>query len=76
MNGKSLVRTRDGRIIAGVCSGVAAYTGVDANIIRLLMVIFTIFAGSGVLIYLAAWLLIPEEGQSASILQNMINKQQ
>lgn len=76
MNGsKVLVRPKDNRIIAGVCAGVANYVGVDVNVVRLLLAVLTIFtAGTGVLAYLVAWAVIPEEGQGTSIAEDLINK--
>jgi phage shock protein C len=58
---KRLTRSRDDKYLGGVCGGVAAYTGVDANVVRLLAVLGTVL-GFGVLIfaYVAAWLLLPE----------------
>jgi phage shock protein C len=61
---KTLVRTRDGRIVAGVCSGLAEYFGIDANLIRVIVAVLTVFTGGvGALAYLAAWVVIPEEGE-------------
>jgi phage shock protein C len=58
---KQLVRRRDDRMIAGVCSGVAAYLGVDVTVVRLLAVLGAVFSGGTILIaYVAAWLLMPE----------------
>jgi len=58
---KTLVRTRDGRIVAGVCSGLAEYFGLDANLIRVIVAVLTVFTGGvGALAYLAAWVVIPE----------------
>jgi phage shock protein C len=72
---KMLVRTRDGRIVAGVCSGLGVYFGMDANLIRLILAVITVFTGGfGALAYLAAWVVIPEEGEKTSIAENMINK--
>jgi phage shock protein C len=72
---KMLVRTRDGRIVAGVCSGLGAYFGIDANLIRLILAVITVFTGGfGALAYLAAWVVIPEEGEKTSIAENMISK--
>jgi phage shock protein C len=59
---KRLVRSRDDRWISGVCGGVADYLGVDANLVRLIVVLGTIFGlGSLALAYLVAWVLMPEE---------------
>ncbi len=58
---RKLVRRTDDRMVAGVCSGVAAYLGVDPTIVRLVAVIGTIFGfGSLLVVYLIAWLLMPE----------------
>ena len=73
---KKLIRTRDGRIVAGVCSGIGEYLGVDANVIRLVFALITVFtAGFGILLYLAAWVVVPEEGEKSSIAEKMIKKE-
>jgi phage shock protein C len=73
--GKTLVRTHDGRIVAGVCSGLGQYFGIDANLIRVVVAVITVFTGGfGALAYLAAWIVIPEEGEKSSIAENMVNK--
>jgi phage shock protein PspC (stress-responsive transcriptional regulator) len=71
---KRLYRRRQGRIVAGVCAGLAAYLGVDANLIRLAFAVLAVFGGGGVLLYLVAWAVIPEEGEGASIVESMVNK--
>ncbi len=71
---KTLVRTRDGRILAGVCSGLAEYFGIDVNLIRVIVTVLTVFGGFGALAYLAAWVVIPEEGEKTSIAENLVNK--
>jgi phage shock protein C len=72
---KTLVRTRDGRIVAGVCSGLGRYFGFDANLIRLILAVVTVFTGGfGALAYLAAWVVIPEEGEKESIAESLVNK--
>jgi len=72
---KMLVRTRDGRIVAGVCSGLAQYFGIDVTLIRAIVAVLTVFTGGfGALAYLAAWVVIPEEGEKSSIAENLVNK--
>jgi phage shock protein C len=73
-HGKQLVRSREGRIVAGVCAGLAVYFGLDANIVRLIFAGLTVFGGVGVLLYVVAWLIVPEEGEPSSIAENLINK--
>jgi phage shock protein C len=72
---KTLVRRRDGRMLAGVCAGAADYLGVDVTIVRVIWaVVSVITGGAGVLAYLAAWIIIPDEGQKSSIAQNLAGK--
>jgi phage shock protein PspC (stress-responsive transcriptional regulator) len=65
--GHRLTRSRTDRKIAGVCGGLAAYTGIDANILRLLMVLLAVLGGSGVLVYLVAWAIVPEEDAGGAV---------
>jgi phage shock protein PspC (stress-responsive transcriptional regulator) len=59
---RRLVRSSNDRWLSGVCGGVAQYTGVDANLIRLVVVLGTIFGfGSLLVAYVVAWILMPEE---------------
>jgi len=59
---KRLVRRRDDRVIGGVCSGVAAYLGVDVTLVRVLTVLGAVFGlGSLLVAYVVAWILMPEE---------------
>ncbi|HEV7907567.1 MAG TPA: PspC domain-containing protein [Pseudonocardiaceae bacterium] len=59
---KKLRRSRDDRMVAGVCGGVAKLFGVDAALLRILLVAATLFGfGAGALLYLACWILMPEE---------------
>jgi phage shock protein PspC (stress-responsive transcriptional regulator) len=72
---KRLLRIRQGRLVAGVCTGLAAYFGVDVNLVRLAFGVLTVFYGLGILLYLIAWLILPEDGdESGSILESLINK--
>ena len=74
-SGKVLVRRRDNRIIAGVCSGVADYVGIDVNLLRVLVVLLTMFTvGTGLLAYAVAWIVIPDEGTKTSIAQDLISQ--
>jgi len=59
---KRLYRNRDDEMIAGVCSGIAEYLGVDPTAIRLAFVLFAFLGGSGVPIYLVLWIIMPVKG--------------
>ena len=81
MNGgngtKILVRPRKGRMVAGICAGIAGYFGLDVTLVRVIVAVVSVFTGgAGVLAYLAAWVIIPAEGQKTSIAQNMVGKKQ
>ena len=58
---QSLYRPRDDRMIAGVCSGIARRFGIEPTIVRILFVASLLLPGPQILIYLAAWVLMPEE---------------
>ena len=59
---------------AGVCVGLADYFGVDVNLVRLGFGVFTVFWGLGALIYALAWLVLPEEGETSSILESLVGR--
>lgn len=56
---KRLFRDPDNRMIGGVCSGLGAYFNIDPVWFRLLFVFAVIFAGSGILVYIILWVVIP-----------------
>lgn len=59
---KKLRRSRDKKMIAGVCGGLAEYFGLDATIIRIAVAFLTIFtAFAGCLVYIILWLIIPQK---------------
>ena len=59
-----------------MCAGVADYFGVDPTLVRVMLAVVSVLtAGVGLMAYLAAWILIPEEGEKASIAQNIFSKQ-
>jgi len=62
---KRLYRSRSSRMIGGVCGGFAEYLNVDPTVVRLLMLLFVLAMGSGLLFYLAAWIIMPEGPLSA-----------
>ena len=62
-----LRRPTEGRMLAGVAAGIARYLDVDVTAVRIILAVLAIVGGAGVPIYLAAWLLIPEEGSEQSI---------
>ena len=74
---KILARTQKGCMLAGVCAGFAAYFGLDVTLVRVIVAVVSIITGgAGVLAYLAAWVIIPAEGEKTSIAQNIVGKKQ
>jgi phage shock protein PspC (stress-responsive transcriptional regulator) len=57
-----LTRSRSDRILGGVCGGLGEYFDIDPALIRLGFVAALLFGGSGPILYLIAWLIIPSEG--------------
>lgn len=57
---KKLYRSVRDRKLGGVCGGLGEYFGIDPTLVRLAWVLFGLLAGSGLLAYLIAWLVIPE----------------
>jgi phage shock protein PspC (stress-responsive transcriptional regulator) len=55
----ALVRPRQGKVIAGVCAGLAERFGISVTLIRVLFVIFAL-TGAGELVYLVLWVIIPK----------------
>jgi len=56
----ALVRPRDGKIIAGVCAGIANRYGWSANTVRLVFVISCLLPGPQFLLYIVLWILMPK----------------
>ena len=58
---RKLYRSRTDRKLAGVCGGLAQYFNLDATLIRVLFVVLAVLGGSGLVIYLAMWIIVPNE---------------
>lgn len=61
---KRLYRSQTNKMIAGVCGGLAEYFSIDPVIIRIIAVALAISGGTGVLIYLLLWLIVPYGDES------------
>ena len=73
---RSLCRPVSDRMLGGVASGVASYTGVDVTIVRIVFAVFALMGGAGVPLYLAGWLLIPDEGTGQSVAAELLSSLQ
>ena len=62
---KRLYRSNKDRMLGGVCAGLGEHLDVDPTVIRLVWVILTaVSMGTGILVYILAWIIIPEEDTS------------
>jgi phage shock protein PspC (stress-responsive transcriptional regulator) len=73
---KTLERRREGRMVAGVCTGLAEYFGFPVAAVRVVFVVAALpfFAFLGALVYLVSWAVVPDEGEKESILEQLVNK--
>jgi phage shock protein PspC (stress-responsive transcriptional regulator) len=69
---KRLERTSSDRVIAGVAGGLGRYFDLNPTFFRLGFVVLTLLGGAGILIYLAALLVMPDEGQERSIAEDVL----
>jgi phage shock protein C len=60
MNAQKRLCRSSQRMLAGVCGGIAEYLGWDPTMVRLGWIILTLLGGSGILIYLILWLVMPQ----------------
>jgi phage shock protein PspC (stress-responsive transcriptional regulator) len=60
-----LLRSSSDKMIAGVAAGIGRYFGIDPVIVRVIAVALVFFGGAGILLYLAAWLLVPSDSGPA-----------
>jgi phage shock protein C len=71
-----LCRPAGDRMLAGVAAGIARYLRVDVTVVRIVLVVLAVVGGAGIPLYLAGWLLIPEEGSEQSIASQFIQSLQ
>jgi phage shock protein PspC (stress-responsive transcriptional regulator) len=62
-----LRRSIDDKMLAGVAGGIARYLDVDATLVRVAIAALTLLSGAGAALYIAAWLLIPADGEVQSV---------
>lgn len=64
MSNKSLRRSNDNKMIAGVMGGLANYFDIDATVLRVIFVLVSLFSAAfpGIIVYLILWVLMPQEG--------------
>ena len=63
----TLNRPRNGRVIAGVCAGLARRFGWNANVVRLLFLLSLLLPGPQLIAYIVMWIIIPNEGDAVRV---------
>jgi phage shock protein PspC (stress-responsive transcriptional regulator) len=58
---KKLYRSETDKIVGGVCGGLAQYFGIDSAIVRLVFVLILVYGGSGLLVYIILWIVLPTQ---------------
>jgi phage shock protein PspC (stress-responsive transcriptional regulator) len=71
---RRLTRPKDGRWVGGVAAGLGAYFDLSPTLYRIAFAVLSLAGGTGILIYLVAWLVIPEEGAAQSIAEEELRK--
>ena len=71
---RRLTRRSDDRVLAGVASGLGDYFNVDPAIFRLVFVILTFFGGSGLMLYVLGWLMLPERSSGSSVGEDLVRR--
>ena len=64
---RQLRRSADDKMLGGVAGGIARYLNADVTLVRVILAALALFTSVGVALYIAAWLLIPEDGEDESI---------
>lgn len=64
---KKLYKSSSDKVLAGVCGGIGEYFAIDAVIVRLLWVVFTLMGGAGLIAYIIAAVIMPERPGASSI---------
>jgi phage shock protein C len=64
---KKLYRSKKDRWVGGVCGGLGEYLNIDPIIIRLITIVLILSAGGGLIVYIIAWLVVPEEPDLSTV---------
>jgi phage shock protein C len=73
---RQLRRSADERMLAGVAGGIARYLDVDVTVVRIIIAALALLNGFGLALYIAAWLLLPEDGEDQSLAGAWIARRQ
>ncbi|MBI2021547.1 PspC domain-containing protein [Candidatus Daviesbacteria bacterium] len=69
-----LYRSETDRILGGVCGGLGEYFNLDPTLLRIIFVLLALFGGSGILLYLVLWLIVPTQSSSRILTEESIKE--
>jgi len=72
MPNRQLTRSSSNKIIGGVAGGIAAYTGIDSGIVRLVTALLVLFTGVGLVAYIVLWIILPSDNGGTTGLDQII----
>lgn len=70
---KKLYRSNTDKKIGGVCGGIAEYLKIDSTVLRLIIAVISLFYGTGIILYIIAWFVIPEKPDFDPMNNNFYN---
>jgi len=73
MKGK-LYRSEKDKMVGGVCGGLGEYFGIDSTIVRLIFALIVIYGGSGLILYIILWIVLPSESNVKDAPEKVIEK--
>ncbi|HBB64430.1 MAG: phage shock protein C [candidate division WS6 bacterium GW2011_GWC1_33_20] len=71
---KKLYRSETDRMIGGVCGGLGEYFGIDSTIVRLLFALIVLYGGTGLLLYIILWIVVPTRSSSNITSEDVMSK--
>jgi len=71
---KKLYRSEIDKIVGGVCGGLAEYFGIDSAIVRLVFVLILVYGGSGLLVYIILWIVLPTQSTTYTSSDDVISE--
>lgn len=76
MKNTQLLRSTKDRMIAGVCGGIAAYFNIDSSLVRFAFIMIILLGGSGILVYLILWIILPDDSNKDQTKGEVMEKQE
>lgn len=71
---KKLFRSETDKMIGGVCGGLAQYFNIDSTIVRLIFALIVIYGGTGLILYIILWIVVPSESQIKASSEEVVKK--